>query len=116
MAGYARSVRAAYRQELSTLQACKADMHAIQAARRWLHRDTEKVPARAMPHVAQVRAASPVIDKMLEMREELRQLWLNTNQNRSQLTVALQTWCRKAEASGIAALQEFSVRLRAAHI
>jgi len=26
----------------------------------------------------------------------------------------LQAWCRKAEESGIAALQEFSVKLRAA--
>jgi stearoyl-CoA desaturase (delta-9 desaturase) len=31
-----------------------------------------------------------------------------------QLVADLQTWCKKAEDSGIAALQEFSVKLRAA--
>jgi stearoyl-CoA desaturase (delta-9 desaturase) len=31
-----------------------------------------------------------------------------------QLVVELQTWCRKAEESGIAALQDFSLKLRAA--
>ena len=115
MAGYARSVRAACRHEIATLKARKADASALHAVRRWLHRDEEKVPAMALPQMAQVRAASPVIDKMLEMREELRQLWMNTSQSRGQLTTSLQNWCRKAEESGISALHDFSVRLRAAH-
>lgn len=114
MAGYARTVRMACRQEIATLKARKADASALESVKRWLHRDADKVPALAMPQMAQVRAASPVLDKMLEMREELRQLWLNTNQSRSQLTASLQGWCRKAEESGIAALHDFSVRLRAA--
>ena len=48
------------------------------------------------------------------MREELRQLWLNTSQSREQLTADLQAWCRRAEESGIATLREFSISLRAA--
>jgi len=47
------------------------------------------------------------------MREELRQMWLNRSQTREQLTHELQSWCQRAEASGIAALQEFSLQLRA---
>ena len=66
------------------------------------------------PTVAQARAAHPVIDQMLTMREELRQLWLNTTLSREQLTSQLQAWCQRAEASGIAALKDFSVKLRAA--
>ena len=85
-----------------------------QAARRWLHRDAEKVPAIALPQLVQARAASPVLDKMITMREELRQLWLNTSHSREQLTADLQAWCRRAEDSGIAALRDFSMRLRAA--
>ena len=49
------------------------------------------------------------------MREELRQLWTRTNVSPSQLVADLQAWCKHAEESGIAALQEFSLRLRAAH-
>ena len=49
------------------------------------------------------------------MREELRQLWTRTNVSAEQLVADLQAWCRKAEESGIAALQEFSIKLRAAH-
>jgi stearoyl-CoA desaturase (Delta-9 desaturase) len=49
---------------------------------------------------------------MVTMREELRQMWLNTSQSREQLAADLQAWCRRAEESGIAALQQFSMRLR----
>jgi stearoyl-CoA desaturase (delta-9 desaturase) len=122
MARYARGVRAAVQQELDLLkqkqsqkQAQKADVSLLQGVQRWLHRDVEKVPEQALGQVAQARAAHPVIDQMLIMREELRQLWLNTTLSREQLTSQLQAWCQRAEASGIAALRDFSVKLRAAH-
>ncbi|WP_198969713.1 DesA family fatty acid desaturase [Xylophilus sp. ASV27] len=115
MAGYARGVRRACREEIAALRARQGDVSTLQSVKRWLHRDTEKVPASALPQVAQARAAHPVLDKMLVMREELRQLWLNTTHSREQLTAELQAWCRRAEESGIAALRDFSVRLRAAH-
>jgi stearoyl-CoA desaturase (delta-9 desaturase) len=51
---------------------------------------------------------------MVIMREELRQLWLSTSASREQLAGDLQAWCRRAEESGIAALHEFSLKLRAA--
>ena len=86
----------------------------VKAADRWLHRDEDKVPAHAAPQLAQARAASPVLDKMVTMREELRQLWLNTSLSREQLIADLQAWCHRAEESGIAALQEFSMKLRMA--
>jgi stearoyl-CoA desaturase (delta-9 desaturase) len=56
-----------------------------------------------------------VLDKLVTMREELRMLWTRTNVSAEQLVTDLQAWCRKAEDSGIAALQEFALRLRAAH-
>ncbi|MDR6214529.1 fatty acid desaturase [Paracidovorax wautersii] len=114
MAGYARGMRQACREELAALRARKADVSVLRAARRWLHRDAEKVPARAREDIARAREAHPVLDKMVTMREELRQLWLNTSHSREQLTADLQAWCRRAEDSGVAALREFSLRLRAA--
>ncbi len=114
MAGYARSVRRACREELAALKARQADASVLRAARRWLHRDAEKVPARAREHIALARQAHPVLDKMVSMREELRQLWLNTSRTREQLTADLQAWCQRAEDSGVAALRDFSLRLRAA--
>jgi stearoyl-CoA desaturase (delta-9 desaturase) len=114
MATYAKGMRLAARSEFESMKARSADAAVIKAAQRWLHRDADKVPASAAPELAQARAASPVLDKMVTMREELRQLWLNTSVSREQLTQDLQAWCHRAEASGIAALSEFSMRLRAA--
>ncbi len=114
MAAYAKDMRRALRGELVALQSRSADASVIRAARRWLHRDGEKVPAAALAQLAVARAASPVLDKMVLMREELRQLWLNRLQSREQLAADLQAWCHRAEASGIAVLQEFSIKLRAA--
>lgn len=110
MAGYARQMRGVFRQEVSS---AKVDDHVIKIASRWFHRDAEKVPAEAVSLLSQTRAAYPVLDKMVVMREELSQIWLNTSHTREQLAADLQAWCRRAEESGIAALRDFSTQLRA---
>ncbi|MDB5751890.1 MAG: stearoyl-coa desaturase oxidorecuctase protein-like protein, partial [Ramlibacter sp.] len=115
MAGYAREMRRACRNELDVLKSRGHDIATLTAVKRWLHRDDEKVPASVRPQLAQARAAHPVLDKMVTMREELRQMWLNTNHSREQLAVELQSWCRRAEESGIEALRQFSLKLRSAH-
>ena len=114
MAGFARGLRRTGKAEIEALKARKADVSVLQAANRWLHRDDDKVPAAAKSQVAQARAEHPVLDKMVTMREELRQMWMSTSASREQLAADLQGWCRRAEESGIAALQEFSMKLRAA--
>ena len=114
MAGFAKDLRRAFRDEIEAMKSRSADAGVIHAARHWLHRDADKVPASAVSQLAQARAASPVLDKMVTMREELRQLWLNTSHSREHLAADLQAWCHRAEASGIAALQQFSLKLRAA--
>ncbi|MGB4118010.1 MAG: fatty acid desaturase [Polaromonas sp.] len=114
MAGFARALRDAGKAEVAALQSKNADASVLRAANRWLHRDDDKVPASAKPQLAQARAEHPVLDKMVTMREELRQMWLTTSASREQLTADLQGWCNRAEQSGIAALNEFSMKLRAA--
>ncbi len=115
MANYAIQLRLAMKQELARMSNLPADS-VLTAAKRWMHRDAEKVPSKVLEQLAQARAALPDVDTMVKMREELRQLWLNTHQNRAQLALDLQAWCKRAEASGIAALQEFSMHLRAARV
>jgi len=115
MAAYGREMKRVAKAEINTLKAKQADFSMLKSAKRWLHRDEDRLPASARPQLAQARAAHPVLDKMLAMREELRQMWLNTSQSREQLTADLQSWCRRAEESGIVALQQFSMRLRSAH-
>ena len=113
MAGYARQMRGVFRQEVSS---AKVDDHVIQIASRWFHRDAAKVPADAESLLKQTLAVYPVLEKMVVMREELAQIWLNTSHTREQLAADLQAWCRRAEESGIAALRDFSTQLRAVSV
>jgi len=113
MAGYARQMRGVFLQEVSS---AKVDDQVIKVASRWFHRAAEKVPVEARSLLSQARAAYPVLDKMVVMRDELSQIWLNTSHSREQLAADLQAWCRRAEESGIAALRDFSTQLRAAAV
>ena len=112
MANYARGLRTVVAQEAGKL----TDAKVFGAASRWLHRDAEKVPTDAASDLVKARAASPTLDKMVQMREELRQIWLNTHESREQLAADLQAWCKRAEESGIAALREFSTKLRSVRV
>jgi stearoyl-CoA desaturase (delta-9 desaturase) len=118
MARYAQAVREAVGGELEHIKGQGAPVAAkiaqLRLARRWLPRDSDKIPTSVQAQLAQVVHDSPVLAKFVAMREELRQLWTRTNVSAEQLVADLQAWCAKAEASGIASLSEFSVRLRAA--
>jgi stearoyl-CoA desaturase (Delta-9 desaturase) len=118
MAQYAAEMRRAVRAEIAHLKAQGADNSArvkeLLLARTWLHRDADKIPSRIKPQLAQAVGASPQLAKLVAMREELRQLWTRTNVSAEQALADLQAWCRRAEESGVAALQNFSRQLRAA--
>ena len=118
MAKYARSLRRASRAELQRLasegQPHCAKLANLRRVKRWLHRDHDQIPTAVQPQVALAIEHSPLLAKLISMREELRQLWTRTNVSAEQLVADLQAWCKKAEESGIAALQEFALKLRAA--
>ena len=118
MAKYAGSLRRACGVEIDRLRAegaaSRAKLADMQLANRWLHRDVDRIPHEVKPHLALALEHSPLLTKLLAMREELRQLWTRTNVSAEQLVSDIQTWCKKAEESGIAALQDFALKLRAA--
>jgi stearoyl-CoA desaturase (delta-9 desaturase) len=118
MAKYAREMRRACAAEIARLRADRAangsKLANLRIARRWLHRDIEKIPGHLQATVAATAAESPQLSKLVTMREELRALWTRTNVSAEQAVSDLQAWCKKAEESGIEALREFSLKLRAA--
>ncbi len=119
MAKYARNLRHASHIEALRLKAegaaSASKLENMLLAKRWLHRDEDKIPHAVKAQVAAAVEHSPRLAKLVAMREELRQLWTRTNVSAEQLVADLQAWCKKAEESGIATLQEFSLKLRAAH-
>ena len=119
MADYARSLRRASRAEVRRLKSegnTASKLADMRIARRWLHRDNDKIPNNVKGHVAGALASSPYLAKMVAMREELRMLWTRTNVSAEQLVADLQAWLVEAEQSGIGVLQQFSLRLRAVRV
>ena len=118
MARYAKAVRQAAGSELERLKAQggqgSARLAQMRLARQWLHRDADKIPQKIKPELERAVGQSPALAKFMTMREELRQLWTRTNVSAEQLVVDLQAWCKRAEDSGIASLQDFARNLRAA--
>ncbi len=119
MAKYAAELQRAVRSEIARLKAQGGESHArwkdMLLAKAWLHRDDDKIPHGVKPRLALALDDSPKLAKLVAMREELRGLWTRTNVSAEQLVADLQAWCKKAEESGIAALQDFALKLRAAH-
>ena len=119
MAKYAVALRRAVTSEFDKLKAqgavSGARLQNLHLAKTWLHRDDDKIPHNLKSQLAHALGDSPKLAKLVAMREELRQLWTRTNVSAEQLVSDLQAWCRQAEDSGIAMLQEFSLKLRAAH-
>ena len=118
MANYARHLRRASRSEVARLKTEGAEgtarIAAMRVAGQWLHRDDDKIPQGVKPLLIDAVETSPKLAQLVAMREELRQLWTRTNVSVDQLVADLQAWLKKAEESGIAALQDFALHLRAA--
>ncbi len=114
MAKYAKSFKRAYREEVARLSRHEAgsDLARVTKARRWLHKDVAKLSPAHRGKVEGALALSPMLAKIHEMRTELAAIWERSSASSEQCLVQLQDWCKRAEESGVRALQEFSLRLR----
>jgi stearoyl-CoA desaturase (delta-9 desaturase) len=113
MAKYAKSVKRAWGEEVETLRS-KAKLEAgfLKSAKKLLQHEPGKLEATQEQQLKELFAHSKALKTMHEMRVELAGIWERSHSSREQLLQQLQDWCGRAEASGIAALREFSLRLR----
>jgi stearoyl-CoA desaturase (delta-9 desaturase) len=88
------------------------DSRALDAVKHWLQRDAEELPEKERAALDQALHSSMVLRTIYSMRQELAALWSRSSASREQLVKQLEDWCRRAEESGISALQEFSRKLR----
>ncbi|OGA38702.1 MAG: aminotransferase [Betaproteobacteria bacterium RIFCSPLOWO2_12_FULL_62_13] len=111
LAKYAKSLRRTCAHEMRALKAraVRVDRAAL---RRWLRIDPRALPVTERARMDEVLGASKVLNTVYTMRQELAALWQRSSASKEQLVHQLEDWCRRAEESGIEALQEFSRRLR----
>ncbi|HEX4325631.1 MAG TPA: fatty acid desaturase [Burkholderiales bacterium] len=112
MQRYGKSLKRTWRAEVPALKDKVYSQDEIRTARRALHKLAEELHAADKATLDRVLGESAVMAKVYAMREELSRLWERSTASSEQLLHDLQDWCARAEASGIHALEEFSLRLR----
>ncbi len=110
MRHYAREVMLpVLRQELRSQQGAYRNL--LKRARRCLLKDESRMDEVARLTLHSALQASPRLTLVVLYRRRLQRLWA-TAASQDRLLATLQEWCSEAEASGIAALQEFAALLR----
>jgi stearoyl-CoA desaturase (delta-9 desaturase) len=84
----------------------------LKTSRKLMQREPAKLDAGHQQQLSELFVHSKALQTMHEMRVELGAIWERSTSTREQLLHQLQDWCLRAEASGIQALRDFSMRLR----
>jgi stearoyl-CoA desaturase (Delta-9 desaturase) len=108
MAKYAQSLKKTYSEEFTKLR-LQADLAHI---KQWLHLDETELTEQQKNKLGSVIQASPTLLTAYTLRQELAAIWARSTTSTEQLVHQLEDWCRRAENSGITALEQFSQRLR----
>ncbi len=111
MGKYVKSLKQIMGEEIQRLRAQGVHFDVI-TFRRWLHLDETDLKAPEQAELKQALSASKVLATIYAMRQELAALWGRSTLTQEQLVKQLDDWCKRAESSGIEALQQFSQRLR----
>lgn len=111
LARFGRSLQATYREEIGKLKSRGLATSDHSVVDRLMLGDARVADADRM-RVESYLEHSKVLATIYGMRQELVQLWQRSTATKEQLVKQLDDWCRRAEASGIASLSDFSRQLR----
>jgi stearoyl-CoA desaturase (delta-9 desaturase) len=113
MSKYAKSLKRAWKAEHPNLSG-KAMLESgfLKTSRKLMQREPAKLDAGHQQQLSELFVHSKALQTMHEMRVELGEIWERSTSTREQLLHQLQDWCLRAEASGVQALRDFSLRLR----
>jgi stearoyl-CoA desaturase (Delta-9 desaturase) len=109
---YAKSVKRTYADELERLKHWSPrDAEVLRSLKRALLRGQQVAGAEGAK-LTEALKNSRALETVIAMRDELAKLWERSSASKEQLLRQLQDWCHRAETSGVAALVDFSHRLR----
>ncbi|SAK82331.1 DesA family fatty acid desaturase [Caballeronia ptereochthonis] len=114
MARYGKALKRAYAQELAKLKEAGAreKYQLMRGARKWFHKEEDGLNEPQLKQLPELTSDNQRLRTFIELRKDLSAIWDRSNASREQLVTQLQDWCRRAEESGIKALQDFALRLR----
>ena len=111
-ARYAQLLKKTYSTEIARLKLQASDKIDVARIKHWLHLYENVLTEQQKTKLSEVIKASGILRTTYTLRQELAAIWQSSTATKEQLVKQLEDWCHRAENSGIAALQEFSQRLR----
>jgi len=81
-------------------------------AKRLLKKDEGLMTEKYRHQLKELMESDAIMEKLYDMKQELQQVWKKRTASRDEMLKAMQEWCKKAEESGIRALQEFADSLK----
>jgi stearoyl-CoA desaturase (delta-9 desaturase) len=113
MAAYGKSMVKTCSEEMTRLASVQpAQARLLRSVQQRLPLDAARLSDEDRVNMGEALAVSVPLRKLVEMRDELAVTWGRSNATADQLLAHLQDWCKRAEESGIAALQDLSLRMR----
>lgn len=112
MTKYALFVKKTYSAEMARIKLQASDKLDVARIKHWLHLDATDLTEQQKAKLGVVIHTSPVLHTAYTLRQDLAAIWQRSTVSKEHLVKQLEEWCHRAENSGIAALQEFSQRLR----
>jgi stearoyl-CoA desaturase (Delta-9 desaturase) len=94
-------------------QATGATLERLRAVRKLIAREGVPHDARSAEKLRRAIRANATVETIYEFKTRLKALWTQRVRDQVEHVQRLQAWCADAEASGIAALQQFALELRA---
>jgi stearoyl-CoA desaturase (delta-9 desaturase) len=113
MARYARTAEHAHRQELERMAHISHHERSLlmRGIRKGFRGAYSAQSDRGQRQLTEMYDRNQKLRVYVELRDDLSAIWDRSNRSGEQLLEQLQEWCRRAEHSGINALEEFSLRL-----
>ena len=116
---YARSLKATCNAEIARLRAEGVAFDGLKSRgawkkfRTWMQTDRSTLTADGQASLNRALQESNKLKTIYEFKKELMATWERSTLSKEELVMKLEDWCKRAEASGIEALQQFSRNVRA---
>jgi len=111
---YARAAEREYGKELKRVKhvSRRERLEMLHEVRRWFRQGQTGQGSSRRLQLTGIYERNQKLRTYVELREDLLAIWERSTASPEELLLHLQQWCHRAERSGIAALEEFSLRLR----
>ena len=116
---YAKTLKSTCKEEIAKLRengrtplAAMREGKAVRNFRHWLRSDAGLLSAEHRATLQETLKQSNKLDTIYTFRQDLTKLWERSTLSKEELVARLEDWCKRAEATGIQQLQQFSRQLR----